>query len=84
LTTTADLGLVLVEGALASELRCVGVDGGLLGAAANTLRTALAVGLAAVVVELVGGHAIDGLAEASMDLRRGRATESLGGGSLVV
>lgn len=61
------------------------VDGGLLGAAADTLRTALTVGLlAAVVVELVGGHAIDGLAEASVNLRRGRATESLRGGGLVV
>jgi hypothetical protein len=62
----------------------VRVDGGLLGAAANTLRTTLTVGLAAVVVELVGGHAIDGLAETGVDLRRGRATESLRGGGLVV
>lgn len=61
------------------------VDGGLLGAAANTLRTALTVGLlAAVVVELVGGHAVDGLTETSVDLRGSRATESLRGGGLVV
>ena len=66
-------------------LRCVRVDGGLLSAAANTLRTALADGLlAAVVVELVGGHAIGGLAEASVNFRGGRATESLRGGGLVV
>ena len=84
MTTAADLGLVLVESTLAGKLRCVGVDGGLLGAAANTLRTTLTVGLAAVVVELVGGHAIDGLAETGVDLRRGRATESLRGGGLVV
>ena len=84
-TTTADSGLVLVEGTLVGELRCVRVDGGLLGAAANTLRTALTSGLlAAVVVKLVGSHAIDGLAEAGVNLRGGRATESLRGGGLVV
>jgi len=84
-TTTADLGLFLVEGALAGHLRSVGVDSGLVGAAANSLSTTLASGLlAAVVVELVGGHAVDGLAEAGVDIGRGRAAKSLGGGSLVV
>lgn len=63
----------------------MGVDGGLLGAAANTLSTALAGGLlATVVVELVGGHAIDGLAKASVNLGGGGATESLRGGGLIV
>jgi hypothetical protein len=35
-------------------------------------------------VKLVRGHAVDGLAETGVDLRGGRATESLGGGGLVV
>ena len=84
-TTTANGGLVLVEGTLTGVLRCMRVDSGLLGATANTLGTALASGLlAAIVVELVGGHAVHGLAEASVNLRRGGATESLRGGGLVV
>ena len=84
-TATADSSLVLVEGTLAGELRRVRVDGGLLGAAANTLSTALAIGLLpAVVVKLVGGHAVNGLAEAGVNLGGGRATESLRGGGLVV
>lgn len=84
-TATANGGLVIVEGTLTGVLRCMRVDSGLLGATANTLRTALASGLlAAIVVELVGGHAVDGLAEASVNLRRGGTTESLRGGGLVV
>jgi hypothetical protein len=69
LTATANLGLVLVKSALAGELR---VDGRLVAATANTLGATLASGsLAAVVVELLGGLALDGLAEAGVDISGG-------------
>jgi hypothetical protein len=84
-TTTTDLRLVLVESALASHLRSVRVDGGLLGGAANGLSTALAVGLlAAVVVQFVGSHALHGLAEAGVDVCGARAAQRVGGGGLIV
>jgi hypothetical protein len=72
LTATANLGLVLVKSALAGELRVVRVDGRLVAATANTLGATLASGsLAAVVVELLGGLALDGLAEAGVDISGG-------------
>jgi hypothetical protein len=81
LTTTADLSLVLVKCALAGELRCVRVDGGLVGAATNTLGATLAGGpLAAVVVELLGGLALHGLAEAGVDFGWGWAAKGVWGG----
>jgi hypothetical protein len=84
-TATANGRLVLVESALAGHLGSVGVDGGLAGGTTNSLSTALTVGLlAAVVVELVGGHALHGLAETGVDVGGARAAERVGGGGLVV
>jgi hypothetical protein len=72
LTAAADLGLILVKSALTGELRVVRVDSGLRTTAANTLGATLAGGpLAAVVVELLGGLALHGLAEAGVDFGGG-------------
>lgn len=84
---TADGGVVVVQCTLTSELRSVRVNGGLAGRSADTLRTThagvLAAGLA-VVVNLLAGLALDGLAEASVDLAGVGAAEGLRGGGLVV
>ena len=52
------------------------VNGRLVGAGANTLEAGTS-GLAAVMAKLVGGLAIDGLAETGVDVGGGGATESL-------
>lgn len=61
------------------------VDGGLLGTATDTLETALARGpLTSILVNLLGGLTLDGLAEAGVDVGRGGATKGVRGGGLVV
>jgi hypothetical protein len=81
LTAAADLGLILVKSALTGELRVVRVDSELRTTAANTLGATLAGGpLAAVVVELLGGLALHGLAEAGVDFGGGWAAEGVWGG----
>lgn len=62
----------------------MGIDCGLVGGSADTLSATSTLGfLATVVVKLVGGHALHGLAEAGMNLAGGLATEGLGGRDLV-
>lgn len=63
----------------------MGVDGGLVGASTDTLRSTHASGLlAAVVVKLVGGHALHGLAKTGVDFRRGHASKRVRSGGPVV
>lgn len=82
-TATADDSLVLVKSTLASHLGSVRVDGGLVGLGAAALKTGASGLLATVVVELVGGHALHRLAEASVDVGGGLTAEGVGGGDLV-